>query len=641
MTFISRHYMDSLSEEALARLLASHTKVGYQPENEDKLLIPDKDRFSGTYVGGVQGVGKSGLIENFVAQDIAAKRAVAVIDPHGDLVDHCVAQLPKDKLAYTYILDMQDEAYPFGINVFAARQLNTSIAQAQSIDRVMHCFEVLWPEVLNQQHLPRYLRASTIALFANPGSTLVDMYRFLLDDMLRQRMLQSVTDPTVRQFWQTQYNDLSASARLQRVEPLIGRLESLFMGRSLVRNIVGQSQSTIDFRTAIENREIIFIKLPIKTLAQDARLIGTLLVAQLHAAIFSFADVPEHQRPGFSLYVDEFQHFATPDFAEMLSEGRKFGMRVTVAHQYRSQLPSYLQASTMTARTKVIFQVTPEDAREMAHLFPASEVGVKPQDIDPKPVEHLLSYGSDNPTVETLIDWYLRPLQMQKKSGTIEIMNPGFQAEHLSYQLLGVKPPTDKPKVADPTPYLNNLLYQVMKFGDATLPIPIEVIYGFANCGRGFFADFRYLRHKEQLLSSDVSFPPALVVETTNGSLRWTRPPENGLEQFYHFLFFLRAVMAHLANEPMGKKSTLSTTDVAHMLTQLPRRAAFVRSGEDIGVIYTEDTLPMVATAILRERLAIIQAQTRQKYCRPKDQVEGNTIRQTINEPKLSRWEEM
>jgi hypothetical protein len=141
------------------------------------------------------------------------------------------------------------------------------------------------------------------------------------------------------------------------------------------------STGWINFRRAIEQRAIIFIKLPVKTIAQDARLLGTILLAEIHAAIFSFADIPAAQRPGFSLYVDEFQHFATSDFSEMLTEGRKFGVRVTVAHQHRSQVPSFLRDSTMTTRTKVCFRLTPEDSREMAHVFPSDEATVRPEDI--------------------------------------------------------------------------------------------------------------------------------------------------------------------------------------------------------------------------------------------------------------------
>jgi hypothetical protein len=385
-------------------------------------------------------------------------------------------------------------------------------------------------------------------------------------------------------------------------------------------------------------RDSLFIRLPLKTMPQDARLIGTLLIAQIHAAIFSFSDIPENQRPGFSLYVDEFQHFATPDFAEMFTEGRKFSVRVCLAHQYRGQLPTYLQQSTMTARTKVCFQTTPEDAREMAHLFLNGEAAIATEDIEPNPVEHLLKYGSDNTLVDEFIEWYLRPLQSQKHGGQVEITRPGFRADHMPYWILNVKPPQEKPKVADPTPYLNHLLYEAMKRGNDRAAIAPQIVYGFANCGRGFYSVFLYSFNKRNLLGGDIDYPHPLVIERA-----WMRSPETSKEQLYHFLFHLRATMKHLSENPLGKKSTLSATDVAHMLTQLPRRAAFVRSGEDVGVIYTENTASPVNNGELRKRLYLIRGQTRQKYCRPKDQsVEGSMPpNPPDSEPPMPRWEEV
>src|SRR5205807_3137059 len=155
------------------------------------------------------------------------------------------------------------------------------------------------------------------------------------------------------------------------------------MGRSLIRNIIGQPETSIDFRRAIENKEVILIKLPLKTVPQDARLIGTLLIALIHAAIFSFADVPEEQRPGFSLFVDEFQHFATSDFSEMFTEGRKFGVRVCVAHQFREQIPDFLRSATLTARTIVTFQTTAKDAGSIADVYKQQATEVKKEDIEP------------------------------------------------------------------------------------------------------------------------------------------------------------------------------------------------------------------------------------------------------------------
>jgi hypothetical protein len=649
MQYLSQAYWGNVGDAERARLLATHYPVGFHPNTHDRLFIAAKDLYSGTYIEGVQGMGKTKLLENLIAHDVRLGNAIVVLDPHGDLITHCIAQLPKDKVAKTYLLDMEDTDYPFGVNIFGkGGELETfknPVAQSQAVDRVMHVFEVLWPDILSQAHFPRFVRAATITLFANPGSTLVDMHAFLVDDKVRKGMLQAVHESTVRQFWQY-YDSMSATQQRQQVEPLIGRLESIFMGRSIVRGIVGKRETSINFRAAIENREIIFIRLPLKTLTQDSRLIGTLLIAQIHAAIFSFSDIPEDRRPGFSLYVDEFQHFATPDFAEMFTEGRKFGVRVYLAHQYRGQMPTYLQQSTMTARTKVCFQTTPEDAREMAHVYIHGDVSMKPEDIDPKPIEHLLQYGSDNPQVQTFINSYLRPLQSQKRSGQIEIRNPGTRWDNLPFWMLSVKVPEDKPKVADPTPYLNHFLYEVMKTGDWGGPILPQIVYGFANCGQGFYKEFLYTAfhglNKEALLTDKISYPHPLVVEMGNGGLRWTRPPDSGKEQLYHFLFHLRATMKHLAENPLGKKSTLSASEVASMLTQLPRRAAFVRSGDDVGVIYTEDTLAPCDTNELRKRYYLIRGQTRQKYCRPKEELARDTdVPSKPDEPPVSRWEEV
>ncbi len=635
MPFYSEAYVESLTDQAKEELYERYTFLGYHPNTGDTLVIPNTDRHAGMYMLGVQGAGKSSLLEEVIYQDIGKGHAVIVVDPHGDLIDHVIGQVDADDeitCNRMFLFDMQDEAYPFGVNVFSDRKYQSAISQTQAVDRVMHMFEVLWGDVLSQQNLPRYLRAATITLFANPGATLIDMYDLLLNDSLREKMLRNVSDPTVTQFWEYQYNSKSPAARTKELSPLINRLESLFMGRSLVRNIVGQSATTIDFRKAIENKEILLIKLPLKTLPQDASLIGTMLIAQIHAAIFSFTDVSAEKRPGFSLFVDEFQHFATTDFSEMFTEGRKFGARVTLAHQFRDQIPEPLKsvrAAMMTARTKICFQITPEDAREMARVFetPETTKGEETIEIDPKPVEYLLTYGHDHPQVQTFIDTYLRPVRSQRKGGRIEITDyfAGYGTEFLA-NIMGYTTQRSIPTVLDPEPFLNNLLYQCMKTREYTMTLPLEVIYGFSKCGKGFFKEFYHSSEKDKawLCSREVRFPPALVVETPEETLRWTRPPKNGDEQLDHFIFHLRRTMMHLSNRPIGKKTrtTVTTADIAQMLSSLPRRAAFVRSGQDVATIYTEDTPEMVAHTTLMERMARIKEQTREKYCRQKDEIE-------------------
>jgi len=642
MPFHARPWFESLDADVQRSLSLNGVCFGSHPETDDHLYIPNTDRYAGSYILGVQGSGKSGLLQNLIHADMLAGQAVIVIDPHGDLVKDCINHIPQSRLGDTYLLDMEDEAYPFGVNLFSFGKTTTDVAKTQAVQRIMHIFDVLWPEVMTQQNLPRYLLASTLAFMANPGTTLVDMHPFLQDQLFRNRLLANVTDISVRRFWADQYDSLGPHEQYRRVQPLIGRLEALFMGRSLVRNIVGQRRNTISFRNVIEKRQIVFIKLPMKTVAQDARLIGIMLLAQINSATFSFANVPENQRPGYSLYVDEFQHLATSDFAELLTEGRKFGVRVTVAHQYRNQLPAFLRDSTMTARTKVCFQTTPEDGREMAHLFPSSDSTIKPEDMTEHASRELLAHTPDIEGVQAFVELYLRPLQGHKRgAGRVEIEMRG-SAPSLYEVMQGGR--SENPRVADPTPYLDALLHQVMVTGNTDIDIPPEVVRGFANCGGGFFKAARKLHHGSKQLTTQVEYPASLIIQKSNGSYEPIRPPEGQTERMYYFICCLRLVMQYLACNPIGKATGASSADVAKMLTALPKRAAFVHSGDTVGVIYTHDTMPKLGRIELFSRARDILEHTRMVYCHPKVEVERSFMQPAQPATSLqpvSRWEEV
>jgi hypothetical protein len=656
MTFIDRQYLAGVPARGRIEFVLNHVNLGYHPETKDDFYVHINDRYSGVYISGMPGSGKSSLEENMIIQD-AEDKAVIVLDPHMDMVTRLIGKLSGMRLPDAYLLDMTDEDYPFGINIFNTGNLTNDMAITQAVERILHVFEVVWPDVLSQQYLPRYLRMAIQAFLASPGVTLPDMYNFLLDDAYRRQLLQNVTDPAIKQFWQVQYDNLPPATRLSRVQPLLGRLEQLFAGRKLVRNIVGQKQNSIDFRKSILNKEIVFVKLPLKLIPEDARLIGTILVSQIHAALFSFVDLPENKRPGVSLYIDEFQHFATPDIAELITEGRKFSMRIHLAHQYRGQLPKYLQEATMACRTKIVFQTTPEDGRELAHLFPAPNEGVKPEHVDPHPCETLATHAHLYPdAVQEFIEWYVQPIALQavgSHGNMIELHDLGVGVMDIALGMLNGGR-IHSVKVENPTLYLDYLLQQAMVSADASLPIPALAVRGFANCGYSFWQLVKWLRDGDKRLTSDIPnlhIPPHLAAYTRDG-WRWLRNPESGKESLLHFLFHLRLTMQYLAANPLGKQTVASASDVGKMLNQLPRRCAWVRSGTETGTIYTHDTPP--ANSRLKDDIAsYIRDHSRAVYCHQKAEVEQqfngeaqatpppqpkNNIQ---NEPpKLSGWEE-
>ncbi len=656
MPFVSTAYFNTLSEKKQNEFFSSHTILGAHAETKEEFALPHDGRYMGTYVLGVQGSGKSTLLERLIDDDITANHSVIVIDPHGDLIDHCIAQLHPVHFRRISVLDMEDADYPFGINIFGKLENLSRIDQQQAVDRVMHVFEVLWPEVMSQQYLPLYVRAATTALIASPGCTLLDMQPFLTNKKFRRELLKNVTDPTVLDFMRD-YDDLSEENQQRRTQALTNRLTALFMGRPLVRNIVGQRQDTIDFRKAIENREIIFIKLPLNKLPYDSQVIGTILVAQISNAVFSFADRPANKRPGVSIYVDEFQHFATPDFAKLFTEGRKFGCRLTIAHQERAaQLPDYLRSATSTAYTKICFRLTASDAREMATYYYTNYADVRQEDIEKKVSRFLLDDPSENYEVRLFTDKYLRPLQAMRregKEGKIEITNPGLDV----WRMFAKAQPN--PWVDDPTTYLDALLHDVMETKRATLPIPVQVAFGFSNCGWAFYRKLlnKSQRERQWILSSSVVYPEHLVGLDSYGEQRWAADlPRDSNEQLWHFIFLLRMTMKYLADHPVGQETVQTSSEIAHLLTQLPRGMIFIRSGDDVGEVQTSKLKKGVGTTDprhFRELMQNLLEQTWQRYAKPRDQVElpqNNTLEKDTDKEReedqvpiqpQSRWEDI
>jgi hypothetical protein len=233
-----------------------------------------------------------------------------------------------------------------------------------------------------------------------------------------------------------------------------------------------------------------------------------------------------------------------------------------------------------------------------------------------------------------------------RKGGSIEIC-PKFSILKV---MGGQEMPTYK--VADPTLHLDHLLYEVMVTGNPHRDIPFDIVNGFSDWGHGFYHELHRVFDREWWLGMDITFPPALVVQTPQGTPHWTRRPENGKEDLYHFIFCLRMTMVYLAKHPIGDASPLTTSELAAMLPKLPRRAAFVRSGEDVGVVYTTDTAKPVSGAEFTNRLQAIQTQTHEKYCKPKAEVEAGFFKasektETKTEPEIDsdtppqRWEEL
>ena len=380
------------------------TKLGTDVDTGKEIWVSDKERRRGMYILGVPGSGKSAFIVHLVCQDIKKGYGTIVVDSHGDLLRYVIALLPPERIGKTYLLDLADTEYPLSLNLFSRLDVN-ELDQTMRVERVMHIFERRWPDIKGVL-LDKMLRYITLTFAEHQGCTLADIPRLLRDDAFRANLVKGLRNEEVKAYWLYEYNAMTPGERRKETMALNNRIAAL-LTTPTVRNIVCQRRSTLDIRRAIEEREVLLVNLP-KRLEEHAALIGTILLADIHAATFSFADMDWDKRPGYSLFLDEFQTFATSDIAELFKEGRKYGARITLAHQDRHDLASENRSATMTASTIACFQTTVADAMELAPIIYDADAKLRPEriyhDIIPRLRRH------ERQDIQDFYARYVRPL---------------------------------------------------------------------------------------------------------------------------------------------------------------------------------------------------------------------------------------
>src|SRR6266700_1552424 len=344
-------------------------KTDKQIGKEKQVRLPKLSRLLGLSVIGMQRMGKSGLFEELIIQDVKQGIGVCVLDPHGELIDHVIARLPdktaEEKVVY---LDITDYQYPFGLNLFECSNATNPIEVQRTVDQVMHIFEKLFGVSRNTPLILQYLRNCAYTLVANPGYTMAEIPLLLTDKNCRQKLVANVKKQQVLMFWRD-YDSMPPSEQRIARSPILRRVNEFL--QDLTFPIVGQAQTTIDLRQIMHEGKILLVKLSAKVESVSS-LIGSLMIALLLNAAYN----RPAQRRQFHLYADEFQRFATEDFATLLEEARKFGIATTVAHQNRGQLNSAneqletnLKDRTRSVANLVVFKVNSKDADDLAGEF--------------------------------------------------------------------------------------------------------------------------------------------------------------------------------------------------------------------------------------------------------------------------------
>ena len=332
--------------------------------------IKTDDRRRHMYIVGKTGMGKSTLMENMVIQDMINGKGIALVDPHGDLVEKILDYVPNNRVNDVVYFNPADIDYPIAFNILESVDTRYKHLVASGL---MGVFTKIWANMWSAR-MEYILNNSILALLDSPGNTLLGINRLLLDKKYRKKIVDNVKDPIVRSFWVDEYANWTEKFRTEAIASIQNKVGQ-FLSSGVIRNIVGQSKSTIDMREMMDNKKILLMNLSKGRVGEDnSALLGAMAITKLQLAALSRVDVPEADRQDFYLYVDEFQNFATDSFATILSEARKYRLCLTVGHQYIGQLIKDKNTNVRDAvfgnvGTMVTFRVGAADAEYLEKEF--------------------------------------------------------------------------------------------------------------------------------------------------------------------------------------------------------------------------------------------------------------------------------
>lgn len=407
-------------EDAPEKNVAYFGRIDFRNKNQ-LFGIKRTDRRQHMYVIGKTGTGKSAMLHNLIIQDIANGEGVCVVDPHGELVESILRKIPKERLKDVVYFNPADSEYPMGFNVLELPDPKYKHLVASGL---MGIFTKIWAGTWSAR-MEYILNNAVLALLDTPGSTLLGISRILVDKEYRQQILANVKDPVVRSFWLNEFEEWRDQFRNEAIAPIQNKVGQ-FLSTAMIRNVVGQSQSTLDIFKIMNEGKIFLVNVSKGRIGEDnSSLLGAMLITKIQLAAMERVRIPEEERVDFYLYVDEFQNFATDSFAGILSESRKYRLDLILAHQYIGQLVTDVSTKVRDAvfgnvGTMVVFRVGAADAEFLEQEFTPE---LLPEDIVNLPNYHVyLKLMVDGVTSRPFSARTLPPFKVESSETTEEMV---------------------------------------------------------------------------------------------------------------------------------------------------------------------------------------------------------------------------
>jgi hypothetical protein len=343
---------------------ASETEVRFAPS----------DRLRHAYVIGQTGTGKSGLIKNMIIQDIQNGEGVAFIDPHGVDIEDVLAAIPPERMKDVIYFDPAYTARPMGLNMLEYDRSKPEM-KTFVVDEVYGIFRKLYadvPEAFGPM-FEQYYRNAVQLVLEDPesGCTFMEVPRVFADTEFRNLKISRCNNPVIVQFWRKIAEAAGGDASLENVTPYISSKFDVFLANDIMRPIVSQEHSAFNFREIMDGKKIFLANLSKGRLGdRNTSLLGLVLVSKFLQAAFSRSDSHGKDLATFYLYIDEFQNFATPSIATILSEARKYKLSLTVAHQFIAQLDENIRDAVIgNVGTKIAMRIGTTDAEFLEKQF--------------------------------------------------------------------------------------------------------------------------------------------------------------------------------------------------------------------------------------------------------------------------------
>lgn len=328
----------SLSEEDRANVNL-FGKVHFK--NQDQIFgIKREDRRRHMYVLGKSGTGKSTLLANMIISDLKHNEGIAVIDPHGDLIETVLDYIPKHRINDVILLDPADPEAVVKMNLFEG---GTMVHRELIASGIVSIFQKMYAHSWG----PRleYILRNTLLTLLSEQAKLDDILHMLTDDKFRKKVVDRLEDPVLKNFWVTEFNTMTEKQRIEAISPILNKVGQ-FVTSPLVSGVVNAKTSSFNIEEVMDQGKILLVNVSQGKLGEDnASLLGAMMITKIQLAAMNRVYKAEEDRRDFYLYIDEFQNFATTSFVKILSEARKYRLNLTLANQYMDQIPEEVKAA--------------------------------------------------------------------------------------------------------------------------------------------------------------------------------------------------------------------------------------------------------------------------------------------------------